>query len=51
MNRTVKVNVYPPNPQQVTKLDAMYEQYSRFPFPARTTLGCNLRGIRSRLKQ
>jgi reactive intermediate/imine deaminase len=45
LDRVVKVNVYLADLQGFAELNAIYEQYFRPPYPARTTVGCNLRGI------
>jgi 2-iminobutanoate/2-iminopropanoate deaminase len=45
LDRVVKVNVYLADLQQFAELNAIYEQYFGPPYPARTTIGCNLRGI------
>jgi len=45
LDRVVKVNVYLADLQHFAELNAIYEQYFRRPYPARTTVGCSLRGI------
>ena len=45
LDRVVKVNVYLADLQHFAELNAIYEQYFRPPYPARTTVGCSLRGI------
>jgi len=45
LDRVVKVNVYLVDLQHFAELNAIYEQYFQPPYPARTTVGCALRGI------
>jgi 2-iminobutanoate/2-iminopropanoate deaminase len=45
LDRVVKVNVYLADVHQFAELNSIYEQYFRPPYPARTTVGCSLRGI------
>ncbi|MFZ0170033.1 MAG: Rid family detoxifying hydrolase [Candidatus Dormiibacterota bacterium] len=45
LDRVVKVNVYLADLRHFAELNAIYEQYFQPPYPARTTVGCALRGI------
>jgi 2-iminobutanoate/2-iminopropanoate deaminase len=45
LDRVVKVNVYLADLQYFVELNAIYEHYFLPPYPARTTVGCSLRGI------
>jgi len=45
LDKVVKVNVYLADLNYFAELNSIYEQYFRPPYPARTTIGCSLRGI------
>jgi 2-iminobutanoate/2-iminopropanoate deaminase len=44
-DKVVKVNIYLADLTDFAELNSIYEQYFRPPYPARTTIGCSLRGI------
>jgi reactive intermediate/imine deaminase len=45
LEKVVKVNIYLADLNHFAELNSIYEQYFRPPYPARTTIGCSLRGI------
>jgi 2-iminobutanoate/2-iminopropanoate deaminase len=45
LDKVVKVNIYLADLNHFAELNSVYEHYFRPPYPARTTVGCSLRGI------